>query len=119
MSPPHVLSVWWTYGPLVAEICWRVWGIPTSNINFNVKENKQREGFHVLALLVHGTQVVGISQSLRCWTEGTTYIQQGGHQLGIGRHSSCEWVLSVLPVCAAADSLLMHYSEIRGHSKLG
>jgi len=57
------------YSPLTAEICWRVWGTPT---NFN--------GFRVF--LLHGTLVVGISQTLRRWTEGTTYIQQGGHHVG-------------------------------------
>jgi len=40
------------FGPLTAEICWRVWGTPA---NFN--------GFRVLAALLHGTVVVGISQT--------------------------------------------------------
>jgi len=53
-------------GPLTAEICWRVWGTPA---NFN--------GFHVLAALLHGTLVVGASQTLRRWTEGATYITLG------------------------------------------
>jgi len=26
--------------------------------------------------------VVGISQTLRCWTEGATYVRQGDHQVG-------------------------------------
>ena len=39
---------------LTAEICWQVWGTPA---NFN--------GFRVLAPLLHGTLVVGISQTLR------------------------------------------------------
>jgi len=42
------------FGPLAAEIYWRVWGTPA---NFN--------GFPVLAELQHGTLVVGISQTLR------------------------------------------------------
>jgi len=42
------------FGPLAAEICWRVWGTPA---NFN--------GFWVLAALLHGTLVVGVSQTLR------------------------------------------------------
>jgi len=42
------------FGPLAAEICWRVWGTPA---HFN--------GFRVLAALLHGTLVVGISQTLR------------------------------------------------------
>ena len=56
---------------LTAEICWRVWGTPA---NFN--------GFRVLAALLHGTSVVGVSQTLWHWTEGATYIQLGGHHVG-------------------------------------
>jgi len=41
------------FGLLTAEICWRVWGTPA---NFN--------GFRVLAALLHGSQVVGVSQTL-------------------------------------------------------
>jgi len=59
------------FGPLTAEICWRVWGTPA---NFN--------GFRVLAALLHGTLVVGVSQTLRRWTEGATYVRQGGHHVG-------------------------------------
>jgi len=59
------------FGPLAAEICWRVWGTPA---NFN--------GFRFLAALLHGTQVVGVSQTLRRWTDGATYIRQGGHHDG-------------------------------------
>ena len=42
------------FGLLTAEIFWRVWGTPA---NFN--------GFHVLAALLHGTLVVGVSETLR------------------------------------------------------
>ena len=42
------------FGLLTAEICWRVWGTPA---NFN--------GFRVLAALLHGNLVVGVSQTLR------------------------------------------------------
>jgi len=59
------------FGPLTAEICWRVWGTPA---NFN--------GFRVFAALLHGTLVVGVSQTLRRWTEGATYIRQGDHHVG-------------------------------------
>jgi len=59
------------FGLLMAEICWRVWGTPA---NFN--------GFCVLAALLHGTLVVGVSQTLRRWTEGATYIWQGDHHVG-------------------------------------
>jgi len=32
-----------------------------------------------LAALLHGSQIVGVSQTLRRWTEGATYVGQGGH----------------------------------------
>jgi len=65
---PHTMV---NFGPLAAEIVSLVWGTPA---NFN--------GFRVLAALPHGTLVVGVSQTLRRWTEGTTYIRQGGHHDG-------------------------------------
>jgi len=45
-----------------------VWGTPA---NFN--------GFRVLAALLHGSQVVSVSQTLRPWIEGATYARQGDH----------------------------------------
>ena len=45
------------FGPLTAEIGSGVWGTPA---NFN--------GFRFLAALLHGTLVVGVSQTLRRWT---------------------------------------------------
>jgi len=39
-------------------------------------------GFHVLVALLHATLVVGVSQTLWHWTEGATYIRQGGHHVG-------------------------------------
>jgi len=59
------------HGPQAAEIVSLVWGTPA---NFN--------RFCVLAALLHGTVVVGISQTLRHWTEGATYIRQDGHHVG-------------------------------------
>jgi len=59
------------FGPVAAEIVSLVWGTPG---NFN--------GFRVLAALLHGTLVVGVSQTLRRWTEGATYVLQGGHHVG-------------------------------------
>ena len=79
-TSPHNME---NFGPLAAEICWRVWGTPA---NFN--------GFRVLAALLHGTLVVGVSQTLRCWTEGASYIRQGGHQVG---HWPTFLVLSFFP----------------------
>jgi len=36
----------------------------------------------ILAALLHGTLVLGVSETLRHWTEGATYIWQGGHHVG-------------------------------------
>jgi len=58
-------------GLLAAEIVLLVLGAPA---NFN--------GFRVLAALLHGTPVLGVSQTLQRWTQGTTYIRQGGHHVG-------------------------------------
>jgi len=61
-------------GPLAAEICWRVWGTPA---HFT--------GVRVFAALLHGTLVVGVSQTLQRWTDGTTYIfGRAAITLGIG-----------------------------------
>jgi len=59
------------FGPLAAEIDPVVCGDPA---NFN--------GFRVLAALLHGTPALGVSQTSRRWTEGATYIRQGGHHIG-------------------------------------
>ena len=58
------------FGPLTAEIGPVAWGTPA---NFN--------GLHVLAALLHGTLVVGVSQTAAL-TDGATYIRQGGHHVG-------------------------------------
>ena len=58
-------------GLLAAEIVSGVWGTPAT---FN--------SFRVLAALLHGSQVVSVSQTLRRWTEGTTYVRQGDHHIG-------------------------------------
>jgi len=65
IPPQHVLTIWWTCSPLAAEIGPVVWGTPA---NFN--------GFCILAALLHGTVVVGVSQTLQHWTVGATYIRQ-------------------------------------------
>jgi len=59
------------FGPLAAEIGLSVWGTPA---NFN--------GFHVLTALLHGSQVVSVSQTLRHWTDGATCVWQGDHHVG-------------------------------------
>jgi len=59
------------HGLLAAEIDPVVWGTPA---NFN--------GFRVLATLLHGTRVLGVSHTLRRGTEGATYIWQSGYHVG-------------------------------------
>jgi len=61
------------FGPLTAEIGLPVWGTPA---NFN--------RFCILAALLHGTLVVGVSQTLQRLTEGAS--QQSDITLGIGPH---------------------------------
>ena len=58
------------FSPQAAEIPLVVSGTPA---NFN--------RFRVLAALLHGSQVLGISHTLRRWTEGATYIRQGSHHI--------------------------------------
>jgi len=59
------------FGLLAAGIVSLVWGTP-ANVN----------GFRVLAALLHGTLVVGVNRTLQRWTDGATYIRQGGHNVG-------------------------------------
>jgi len=61
------------FGPLIAEICWRVRGTPA---NFN--------GFRVFAALLHSTLVVGVSQ--------TAALNRGRHLYSAGRPS--RWALT-------------------------
>jgi len=67
------------FGQLAAEIVSLVWGTPG---NFNE--------FRVLAALLYGTLVVGVSQSAAL-NRGRPYIRQGGHHIG---HSPTFLVLS-------------------------
>jgi len=100
------------FGPLAAVIRWRVWGTPA---NF--------KGFCILAVLLHGTVVVGVSQTLQHWTEGATYIWQGGHILVylfcqmIAVQCDCMEIDSVLAVssvrlCCVVSGLSHHTSVI-------
>ena len=59
------------FGPLAAEILSLVWGTPG---NFN--------GFRVLAALLHGNLVVGVSQTAALIRGRHVYIRQGGHHVG-------------------------------------
>jgi len=63
------------FGPLAAEICWRVWGI---HVNFN--------GFCVLAALLHGTLVVGVSKLCGVEQRAPPIFGRAAITLGIGPH---------------------------------
>ena len=65
-------------------------------------------GFGVLPALLHGTVVVGVSQTLRRWTEGATYIWQGGHHVG---HSPTFLVIYVLFMPCFWLSILCFYEQ--------
>jgi len=69
--PPQYGELRRKFGPSAAEIGSGVWGTTT---NF--------KGFLVLAALLQGTPVVGVSETLRRWTEGATYIRQSNHHAG-------------------------------------
>jgi len=52
-----------------------------------------------LAALLHGTLLVGVSQTLQRWTEGATYIQLGDHNVG---HWPTFLVITIMTICTAA-----------------
>jgi len=83
--------MWWTSGPLMAEIRRRLWGTQS---NF--------DGFRVLAALLHGTLVVGVSQTL-CGIEqrAPAIFDRAAITLGIGPRSSssCYGQLAVMSHC--------------------
>ena len=70
----YLLQMFPQYGELWPTTGWDRSGSLGTSANF--------KGFRVLAVLLHGTSVVGISQTLLHWTEGATYIWQGGHHVG-------------------------------------
>jgi len=65
-------SQYGNFGPLTAEMIGS--GVSGTPANFNA--------FRVLAALLHGTLVVGVSQTLRRWAEGATNVRQGGRHVG-------------------------------------
>jgi len=80
------------FGPLAAEIVSLVWGTPG---NFN--------GFRVLAALLHGTLVVGVSQ--------TAALNRGRHLYSAGRSS--RWALAHI-----SSFILYHGTEPAGRGRI-
>jgi len=68
-SPHNMVN----FGLLMAEIYWRVWGTPAHS-----------NGFRVFAALLHGTLVMGVSQ--------TAALNRGRHLYSAGRPS--RWALA-------------------------
>jgi len=78
------------FGPLAAEIVSLVWGTAA---NFN--------GFRFLAALLHGTVVVGVSQ--------TAALNRGRHLYSTGRPS--RWALAHISSCDYFVSLYFCVSD--------
>jgi len=66
LTYPHNIV---NFGGLAAEICWRVWDIPANLTVSRLGSNTARNSS------------MGVRQTLRRWTEGATYIRQGGHHV--------------------------------------
>jgi len=81
------------FGQLAAEIVSLVWGTPA---NFNT--------FRVLAALLHGTLVVGVSQTASL-NRGANYIRQAAITFGIGPHSSYKLIYVVVSLTPLAKSV--------------
>jgi len=80
------------FGPLTAEICWRVWG---TRANFN--------RFHILAALLHGTLVVGVTR--------TAALNRGCHLYSAERPS--RWALAhILVVFGFAPSAATWFAHL-------
>jgi len=71
-----------------------VWCTPP---NFN--------GCHVLAALLRGILVVGVSQTLRLWTEGATYIRQGDHHVG-------HWPIFLVSLAEQSPVYIPHHFQV-------
>ena len=78
------------FGPLAAEICWRVWGIPAK---FN--------GFCFLAALLHSTLLVSVSQ--------TAALNRVRHLYWTGRPS--RWALAHILVTLCLTQMNTSFSK--------
>ena len=96
-------------GLVAAEIVSLVWGTPA---NFN--------GFRVFAALLHGSQVVSVSQTLPRWTEGATYVRQGDHHVGhwpifffLNFCCTGQLLVHFVPCCTLPDCCMLHCIHVR------
>jgi len=81
VNQQYVLQMSPQYGELQRTSGWERFTSLGTPANFN--------DLRFLAELLHGCQVVRIRQTLRRWTEGTTYVCRATITFGIGPHSSC------------------------------
>ena len=93
------------FSPLAAEICWRVWGTP-ANVS----------GYRVLAALLHGNLVVGISQTLHIEQRAPPIFDRAAITLGIGPHSSFKFLstakeLYILMLLPTTTDMLLYLPE--------
>ena len=68
------------FGPLMAEIRWRIWGTPA---NFN--------GFRVLTALLHGIQYWASAKLCGVEQRAPPIFGRAAITLGIGPHSSLKY----------------------------
>jgi len=87
------------FGLLAAEIDPVVWDTPANFI-----------GFRVLAALLYSSQVVIVSQTLRRWTEGATYVRP--HSSLIISHSNITFFIFRLSQGSIATSVIGEVREV-------
>jgi len=98
------------YGELRPTSGWDRSGSLGTPANFN--------GFRVLAALQHGTPVLAVSQTLRHWTEGATYIRQGGHHVGQCPTFLVTHVICSLHIRSSPPSFRLHLQKTRNVTSL-
>jgi len=82
------------FGPLAAEIGLPVWGTPA---NFN--------GFRILAALLHGSQVVIVSQICGVEQRAPPMFGQGDHQVG-------HWPTFLVVLCLVSSVLCQEMGRL-------
>jgi len=82
------------FGPLTAEICWRVLGTPA---NF--------QGFCVLAELLHGSQVVSVSQTCGLEQRAPLMFSRATITSGIGPQP----IIIIIIGGVVGDAPIVHY----------
>jgi len=91
------------FGPLTAEIGSGVWGTPaTFNATFN--------GFRVLAALLHGSQVVSVTQTCGVEQRAPPMLGRTTITLGIGPHFLVHNISAECKICKDVKVLLVLFT---------